>query len=122
MSWDKHAAAIHARQHAFSSSHHRCGEFVRKAVLAGGITLRRSLNAKDFGPALEAEGFRPVKTGQHIIEGDIAIIQPYPGGNVSGHIAIFDGSVWFSDFKQHDMWSGPGYRRFQPAYVIYRKG
>lgn len=36
--------------------------------------------------------------------------------------AAHDGSQWTSDFKQKDMWGGPGYRQSQPPYVIYRRG
>jgi hypothetical protein len=36
------------------------------------------------------------------MKGDIVVIQPYPKGNVSGHIAAFDGRIWISDFKQRD--------------------
>ncbi|MDX8922594.1 hypothetical protein SM285_11060, partial [Salmonella enterica] len=25
------------------------------------------------------------------------------------------------DFKQRDMWAGPGYRAARPSYTIYRK-
>ncbi len=34
----------------------------------------------------------------------------HAGGNPGGHRAIFDGSEWYSDFRQRDMWAGPGYR------------
>ncbi|EHC85258.1 putative cytoplasmic protein [Salmonella enterica subsp. enterica serovar Senftenberg str. A4-543] len=53
--------------------------------------------------------------------GDVIIIQPYAGGNPSGHMAIYDGADWYSDFKQRDMWAGPGYRAARPSYTIYRK-
>ena len=121
MSWDKHAAGIYARQHASTMSQHRCAEYVRLAILAGGIKIRVTHDAKDYGPALESAGFSVLAAGQHVREGDIVVIQPYPGGNTSGHMAIYDGSTWFSDFIQRDMWGGPGYRKQQPAYKIYRK-
>lgn len=52
--------------------------------------------------------------------GDVVVIQPYNGGNPNGHIAIFSGSRWISDFKQRDMWGGPGYRRNKPPSIVYR--
>lgn len=121
MSWNKHTAGVYARDHAGTTSHRRCAEYVRKAIRAGGVDVRNTHDAKDYGPALESAGFRAIGPGQHIIEGDVAVIQPYPGGNTSGHMAIYDGSTWFSDFRQRDMWGGPGYRTQQPAYVIYRR-
>ncbi|MBB1201569.1 hypothetical protein EGM70_14870 [Enterobacteriaceae bacterium 89] len=121
MVWDKHAAGAHARRHAGTTSHRRCAEFVRRAILAGGVDIQNTPDAKNYGSALEAKGFRPLGSGQQAIEGDVVVIQPYPGGNSSGHMAIFDGSGWYSDFRQRDMWGGPGYRAQQPAYVIYRR-
>lgn len=43
----------------------------------------------------------------------------HAGGNPGGHRAIFDGSEWYSDFRQRDMWAGPGYRAAKPTYIIY---
>lgn len=51
----------------------------------------------------------------------MVVIQPYDGGNPVGHMAIYDGTTWYSDFRQRDMWGGPGYRSAQPTYKIYRK-
>ena len=38
----------------------------------------------------------------------------------AGHMQMFDGSVWISDFKQNGFWAGPGYRTHKPAFKIYR--
>ena len=53
--------------------------------------------------------------------GDVAIIENYTGGAEHGHMQMYDGSVWISDFRQNDFWSGPGYRKNKPSYKIYRK-
>jgi hypothetical protein len=37
----------------------------------------------------------------------------------NGHIAMFDGDQWISDFKQNDMWGG-SIRKEAPSYKIYR--
>ena len=38
-----------------------------------------------------------------------------------GHIQMYNGNIWISDFKQlRDFWPGSGYRTYQPPYVIYR--
>ena len=93
-------------------------------------------DAKNFGPWLEKDGFGPVAIwngdgalsnnvyvpGYTPQAGDVAVIQPYDGGNPSGHTAMYNGSQWVSDFRQRDMWSGPGFRSNQPSYVIYRYG
>ncbi|EDL5765368.1 hypothetical protein CWG77_16250 [Salmonella enterica subsp. enterica serovar Senftenberg] len=106
-------------QRSFSSG--RCAEFTRKAIQAGGITLGHTYHAKDYGPMLKSAGFTAIGTYEMPREGDVIIIQPYAGGNPSGHMAIYDGAEWYSDFKQRDMWAGPGYRAARPSYTIYRK-
>ncbi len=52
--------------------------------------------------------------------GDVVIMQPFVGGRPEGHMAMYDGSVWISDFKQRGIWPGTGYRLYKPNYVIYR--
>lgn len=121
MGWNKSAAVSHARSHASTVSQSRCAEFTRQAINAGGVDIGRTFHAKDYGQLLVRSGFRPIGAGENPREGDVVVIQPYRGGNPSGHMAIFDGSTWYSDFRQRDMWAGPGYRRATPAYVIYRK-
>jgi hypothetical protein len=121
MTWDPGAAVQYAKAHKFGSTHHECATHVRKAILAGGIRLRIIHDAKDYGDGLTDEGFYPVAAGSTPRKGDVAVIQPYSGGNPSGHMTIFDGRKWYSDFEQIDIWGGPGYRTNKPAYVIYRK-
>lgn len=121
MGWNKHAAAIYARQHAGSTSQRRCAAFTRRAINAGGIDIGQTLHAKEYGRLLSNAGFTVIGTGEAPQEGDVVVIQPYRGGNESGHMAIYDGQHWYSDFRQRDMWGGPGYRSAQPAYKIYRK-
>jgi hypothetical protein len=53
-------------------------------------------------------------------KGDVAVIQPYQGGDPNGHICMYDGDQWVSDFKQRDMWGGPGYRKNKPVCIVYR--
>lgn len=56
MAWNKHAAALHARQNAGTSSQRRCGEFTRKAIRAGGVDIGNTPNAKDYDSNLERAG------------------------------------------------------------------
>lgn len=102
----------------------KCATRVREALEAGGLdTTGHPRDAKDWGPTLEKNGFTPADEKAYRPEkGDVAVIQPYPGGNESGHIAAYDGKQWISDFKQRDMWGGQGYRTQQPPHVIYRRG
>jgi hypothetical protein len=71
---------------------------------------------------LESAGFRVVNRHSCIAprRGDIAVIQPLLD-EIHGHMAMYDGEIWISDFKQRSMYPGPEYRRQQPDFAIYRK-
>ncbi|MBV8041342.1 NlpC/P60 family protein [Pluralibacter sp.] len=122
MSWNKQAAISHLRSHALGRSHNECATFTREAIEAGGIRLPRTPNAKDYGPILQRAGFSEVPPGSTLHSGDVAVVQSYDGGNSSGHMTMFDGTHWISDFIQTGStpYPGPGYRRMHPAYKIYR--
>lgn len=121
MVWDIRTATNYAKHHAHTHSIKKCAEYTRKAIRAGGIDIGNTGHAKDYGSLLMHAGFRPVSPYESPRAGDAVILQPYEGGNPSGHMAIFDGQDWYSDFKQRDMWAGPGYRAAKPQYTIYRR-
>jgi len=100
-----------------------CAKYVRRALEAGGLdSSGHPTNAKDWGPTLEKNNFKPLKQEKYTPKkGDVVVIQPYPGGRPEGHMAAYNGKQWISDFKQRDMWAGPGYRKHKPPHVIYRK-
>jgi hypothetical protein len=95
---------------------------VRQALVAGGLdTGLAPVSAKDYGAFLSNAGFVSVPAADYTAtKGDIVVLQPHKGGSAHGHIAMYDGAHWVSDFQQRDMWGGPGYRKHQPSYVIYR--
>ncbi len=51
--------------------------------------------------------------------GDIAVFQSYPGGSIHGHIQMYNGSQWVSDFKQSKFWANNGYEK-AADYEIFR--
>lgn len=119
--WDKNAAVKHLDSHARASSQGRCAQFVRESVEAGGLRLQRCASAKDYDRSLLAAGFAAVQT-QEFVAGDIVVIAPIPG-HPHGHMAMFNGTLWISDFRQlHGHYPGPGYRQLRPAYTVYRYG
>ena len=119
MPYDGTAAAVYADQNAEAHSRGRCAEYVRNAIeQGGGITMGRTLLAKDYGPVLRTAGFYEASGLPQT--GDVAVIQPAPG-HPAGHMAIYDGTNWVSDFKQlRGMYPGPAYRSAQPAYTVFR--
>lgn len=123
------------KEHVESHSFGQCAKYVRRALNAGGFDVNPSGNAKNYSSELEKVGFRPVVIysgnnpeglsdegyvrGYTPQAGDVAIIQPYEGGNPAGHMTMYDGSHWLSDFRQRTMYPGSGYRREKPPYIIY---
>ena len=116
----------HLRQQAKATGQHACAKRVREALQAGGAKIAQPWpgDAKDWGPSLLSIGFHEMAVENletfNIMKGDVMVMQPYQGGNPAGHMAGYDGRNWISDFLQNDFWSGPGYRKEKPSYVIYR--
>ncbi len=51
-------------------------------------------------------------------KGDIAVFQPPDKEHEHGHIQMYNGKIWVSDFKQEGkdgFWPGPAYR--QQSYM-----
>ncbi|EOC1426148.1 CHAP domain-containing protein [Cronobacter dublinensis] len=117
MAWDKYAAIRHARDRAYSQSHHKCELFVKEAIIAGGVDIYPTPSAKDMGKALIKAGFYEVY-GEPVA-GDVAVIQAIPG-HPDGHACIYDGQIWISDFRQKSLYPGESYRKAQPAFKLYR--
>ncbi|MCA1763273.1 MAG: hypothetical protein LC664_09820 [Flavobacteriales bacterium] len=99
-----------------------CARAVRKALEKGGInTNNHPGSAKDYPDYLREWGFSEVSKANYTPSlGDIRVIQPYTGGNQNGHINMFNGKDWISDFVENGFWPGPGYRRMKPSYLIFR--
>ena len=38
-----------------------------------------------------------------------------------GHIQMYNGEKWISDFRQNNFWPGSDYKNAKPSYVILRK-
>ncbi|BCQ25529.1 hypothetical protein NK8_37070 [Caballeronia sp. NK8] len=123
MPFDKNAAANYADIQAQRHSTGNCARYVRRAIEHGGVTLTTTHSAKDYGPILESSGFSEVSDVVALQRGDVVVIQPAPG-HPHGHMAMFDGHSWVSDFRQRGgtdgFYPGPAYRTARPAFQIYR--
>lgn len=106
---------------------------VRFALDAGGIQVRPVLGqAKLYDPILSQYGFKRSRLSKGVLitpnacsiykpeAGDIAVIPNVHGGRPEGHIAMYNGKEWVSDFRQKDMWGGPLYRTADPDVALYR--
>jgi hypothetical protein len=127
-SWDVTAAITYLDAHGGKqhSSTSNCARATREAIGAGGVHLTTTHYAKDYGMSLLNSGFQDVGQTTDFQRGDIAVIQPLGGKHPEGHMCMFDGERWISDFAQthgagiDGMYPGPQYRLHKPSYKIYR--
>lgn len=117
MPWDRYLAAQYARNHAQDHSTGLCAHYVSEAIRYGGVNIPNTPYARDMGNTLLLAGFQSMDENSDI--GDIAVIQPVQG-HPYGHVCIYDGSNWISDFIQQTMYPGQAYRDAQAPYVIFR--
>lgn len=121
---DKDAITSYADQHANvdkngkPQSLGKCAAYCRRAFEAGGVdTNGHPIDAKDWGPTLlkngatviSPDGYTPQKADVAVFAGSDA--HPH------GHITIYDGKQWVSDFKQRNM---SPYRSGTTPVTIYR--
>ena len=120
------ASAIHhLRMHARERASGHSASHVKAAIQAGGLSLPDAPRlAKHYDPYLVSKGFLKLTPASLMnfrpIRGDVAVIQPYDGGDLSGHIMMYDGGQWISDFRQADFWPDANYRKYAPPYSIFR--
>jgi hypothetical protein len=123
MPWDVDAAVEYLQTNAEPHSTGRCARYTREAIEAGGLTLHRHADAKDYGDSLERAGFvgyEPAEIDGYR-KGDVVVFDAFPG-HPHGHMEMYDGRRWISDFEQRDIYPGPAYRAARPSYTVYRYG
>lgn len=121
MTWDLEKAVQHLQLNALSKSSGKCARYVRQAIEAGGVKLTRHISAKNYGSSLLSVEFVELNfcPAHGYSKGDVAVIQGFTGAT-HGHMQMYDGLQWISDFKQRDFWPGSSYRKQQPQYAVYR--
>jgi hypothetical protein len=108
--------------HALSRSSHHCAMYCRMGMEAAGMNTDdrpQSGDAGDYGPFLMRHGAQTVDPNSYVPQvGDVVVFDktdqhPY------GHIEMYDGHQWVSDFMQHGF---SPYRDAEstPPYTIYR--
>ena len=111
----------------------KCARYVKKALIAGGVSVKNSgiESAKNYGPWLIENNFKVVDNvttvrsdGVFTISdqqtGDVVVIQAAPH-HLHGHIAMFNGTHWVSDFVQErGFYPAQVYRDQNIAYKLYR--
>lgn len=127
--WDIDKAVAYLKQNsAGKRSLGKCARYVKAAIKAGGIILGdQFVSAKDYGPSLIGNGFHTQgKLLAGFKKGDVAVIDGFSGvkGTVKdhphGHMCMFDGEIWISDFTQNDLYPGSDYTKVRPNYIVFR--
>ena len=118
--WNPEDAAKYATEHAEDRSIGMCALYVRKAINAGGIPLFKCGSAWHYRYVLPIINFKQVGKQAERKVGDIGVFQPI-GGRQYGHIAMWNGTQWVSDFKQRNLIVHSDYTKKGTEYRIYRR-
>ena len=118
--WSPDKAAEYATEKAEKKSVGMCALYVRKAIMAGGIPLYVGGDAWSYKYTLPILNFHQVGKKAERKVGDIVVFQPI-GGRKYGHIAIWNGKQWVSDFKQRNLIVHSDYLKEGCEYAIFRR-
>jgi RHS repeat-associated protein len=122
---NNHAFANYMDANALSHADGHCARYCRKGMEAGGLnTNGRPNDAKNYGPFLLKHGYHIVTITNYFGNqqvGDIAVFQQAPGHSESGHIEMWDGHRWISDFKQRNFSPYNGLGPSDLNFKIYRQ-
>lgn len=118
--WNPEQAAKYATENAEPKSVGLCALYVRKAINAGGIPLYKCGSAWHYKYVLPILNFAEKEVCDELEVGDIVVFQPI-GGRKYGHIAIWNGTQWVSDFKQRNLIVHSDYTKEGAEYRIYRR-
>lgn len=47
--------------------------------------------------------------------------QMLKSGITYGHVQMYNGTQWISNYNQNNFWPGGNYRTYQPSFEIYRR-
>jgi hypothetical protein len=109
-------AVSHVETSALSKSHTCCAWFVMRAMNAGGCPIG-ILPAFAYKEVLPKYGFVEIDKNSSYRKGDIVVF-PAIKNHIYGHIAMWTGKQWISDFKQKSIFPAKGYR--YSDYRIFR--
>lgn len=119
---DKSQLAYWMDAHALTRSSHHCAMYCRQGMEAAGLSTQdrpRSGDAADYGPFLLRHGAQVLAADSYTPQvGDTVVFDRTPQ-HPCGHIEMYDGQRWVSDFMQH---SFSPYRdaASTPPFTIYR--
>lgn len=99
------AASTYLIEHAYKKSHNRCAWHVMCAMNAGGqpVPLLRACDYEWYFKRFLSTQFYEVSIDGYIPKKGDIVIFPKVDNHPYGHIAMWTGEQWISDFKQKDI-------------------
>jgi RHS repeat-associated protein len=111
-------------KNALPNSSKYCARYVRYALEKGGLNTKgHPVSAKDYDSFLLQKGFQVVEPPNYFpMKGDIVVMKAFKGSkpHPDGHIQMYNGTKWESDFRQSNFWPGSDYIKFTPHFIILR--
>lgn len=105
--------------HKHNTSRCMCAWYTMKAIRNGGCYYCYIYPAYAYNKILLQLGFTEISTKNYVPKvGDISVL-PSNSKSCFGHIAIYDGKYWVSDFEQKDIFPGKVYK-LSGKYQIFR--
>ncbi len=97
-------AAMRASRAALSRSSGYCARYVRKALQSAGYEFTPNPSAYQYASrgTLASAGFTKISNDMQPQVGDV-VVYNRTSSRPHGHIQIFDGSSWVSDFRQNSI-------------------
>ena len=102
--------AAYVTCHSAPKSRSMCAWYVIKSMWHGGCPIGL-IPAYAYAKTLPQMGFEEIPSKGYVpIKGDISVL-PQNNHSSFGHIAIYDGQQWVSDFKQKSLYPNSTYRK-----------
>jgi hypothetical protein len=102
-------AVDYISRHAETKSKGSCAGYVMRGFWHGGCPVGL-VPAYGYGKILPLMGFQEVQTKDYTPrKGDVSVL-PQNNSHVFGHIAVYNGKQWVSDFRQNNMLCSKAYR------------
>lgn len=116
-SFDKEKAAAYVTEHAETKSRTWCAWYVMRALHAGGCPAYL-LPAYGYSWLLPRMDFVEVSRENYVPQKGDLIVFPAVGKHIYGHIQMWDGKQWVSDFRQRNMIPAKAY--YNTDWKIFR--
>ena len=123
-SFSVNAASRYLIEHAYEKSHNRCAWHIMCAMNAGGqpVPLLRACDYKWYFRGFLDTQFYEVPSENYIPEKGDIVVFPKVKNHPYGHIAMWTGEQWVSDFKQNNIIVAKEYSEldctiFRPIFI-----